>query len=321
MTNRIPSTFAATTRRAFRAAPLLAGTLLAGCNAAPADADAAPGGSDAAPTGGGLSFATEREALDWVANRATELEMGEVTVERDGDGQPTKVTGVSIGAPAEIARKRAQLLGELGGPERTVRVAGEAFKLGDERGEAQLVAQHCNGSLCTTEESFKNDYFFYREIGSRTTLTSGGYETQRKTIKGTGAYECVDLPGPLPVTCNEHCNYPTTSCPSGFTQESVVGYPGCTITCVGQVRNVTLSLSIEAFELFGSNSSVVPSIPPKYGTTHDTSLEVTHWEVTSGISDTAISAADGLCGSHLTTGPNGNVGAYSHWGTVPATCQ
>ncbi|WP_438037472.1 hypothetical protein [Sorangium sp. So ce128] len=318
MTERTHGLLANNPRRTYRAAPLLAAALMMGCTAASTEAD------DAAPLAqpsadGGLRFASEHDALGWVARRAEELEMGPVMVERDEGGRPIKVAGVSIGSPDEIAAAKAGLIGELGGEDHAVEIAGERYLLeGQESGLFAAVA-HCNGGLCTNDESFKNDYVLYRELGSRTSVTSGGFETRRQTIQGRGEYECVDLPGPLPVKCTGYCTYPS-SCPSGFTVESTAGYPTCRTTCVGQVRNVTLSISIEGFEFFESSGILVPSIPARSGTTNDSSLEVKYWEYGIGI-DSVISDADGLCGSHSTSGPEGFVVAKSHWGSVPTACQ
>ncbi|WP_437673872.1 hypothetical protein [Sorangium sp. So ce131] len=318
MTDSMHRLLANTPRRTYGAAPLLAAVFMMGCSAATTEAQDDPV-LDPPSAAGGLRFASEHDALGWVARRAEELDMGTTRIERDEGGRITKVAGVSIGSPDEIALAKAQLIGELGGEGRTVEIAGESFLVEDQEPEVMAAAAHCSGGLCTKDESFKSDYWLYRELGSRTSVTSGGFETQRKTIQGTGSYECVDLPGPLPVTCNGYCTYPS-ACPSGFTQESVVGYPTCRRTCVGQVRNVTLSISIVGFEFFESSGILVPSIPERSGTTHDASLEVKYWEYGVGI-DSVISDADGLCGSHSTSGPDGFVVARSHWGSVPSTCQ
>ncbi|HEU4413007.1 MAG TPA: hypothetical protein VFS43_47635 [Polyangiaceae bacterium] len=318
MTERKRHLTATTLRRTYRAAPLIAAALLAGCSAAPTEeGDAAP--VDGPSAGGGLSFASEHDALEWVARRAGELELGTTRVERDESGRTTKVAGVAIGSPEENARKKARLMDELGGERRTIAIAGERIVLEDPAPGVKLVAAHCSGDLCTNDESFKSNYYFYRELGSRTSVTSGGFETQRQTLVGSPYYECVDLPGPLPVTCNGYCNY-SAGCPSGFTVESAVGYPTCRTTCVGQVRNVTLSISIVGFEFFENSGILLESIPERSGTTHDSSLEVTYWEY--GINfDSVIASADGLCGSHSTSGPSGFIVAKSHWGSVPNTCQ
>lgn len=318
MNKRMNSTSMKLSFRSCWAAASLAAALLAGCNAAPTEADEA---APVEPSGGGLSFASEHDALEWVARRADELDLGTTTVERDEAGRITKVSGVSVGSPAAIAEKKARLMGELGGAERTVEIAGRRIVLEEPEPQVKLVAAHCSGDLCTNDESFKSDYIFYRELGSRTSVTSGGFVTQRQTLYGQGSYECVDYPGPLPVTCKGYCNY-ASDCPSGFTVESTVGYPSCTRTCVGQVRNVTLAISIMGFEFVDSSGILMQSIPEQSGTTHDSSLEVKYWEYTAGVTDTLISEADGLCGMHSTSGPNGvTVNAKSHWGSVPSTCQ
>ncbi|AUX47498.1 hypothetical protein SOCE26_090190 [Sorangium cellulosum] len=318
MTDSMHWLLAKTPRRTYRAASLLAALFMMGCSAATTETDDALPLDQPSPAGG-LRFASEHDALGWVARRAEELDMGTTTIERDEGGRITKVAGVSIGLPEEIALAKAQLIGELGGEGHTVEIAGEHFLVEDQEPEVLAAAAHCSGGLCTKDESFKNDYYLYRELGSRTSVTSGGFKTQRTTIQGSGFYECVDLPGPLPVTCNGYCNYPA-SCPSGFTQESTVGYPTCRTTCVGQVRDVTLSISIVGFDFFESSGILVASIPERSGTTHDASLEVKYWEYGVGI-DSVISDAEGLCGSHSTSGPEGLVVARSHWGRVPSTCQ
>lgn len=317
MTDKMHRLLTNHSRRTYRAASLLTAAFMMGCSAESTDAD------DATPldqplAAGGLRFASEHAALGWVAQRAEELEMGTTTVERDEGGRIIKVAGVSIGSPEKIALTKAQLIGELGGEDHTVEIAGESFLLDGQEPMVMAAAAHCNGGLCTNDESFKNNYYVYRELGSRTSVTSGGFETQRRTLQGTGEYECVDLPGPLPVTCNGYCYY-SADCPSGFTKESSVGYPTCRTTCVGQVRNVTLSISIAGFEFFDSSAILVPSIPERSGSTHDSSLEVKYWEYGIGI-DSVISDADGLCGSHSTSGPDGSVVAKSHWGSVPSGC-
>lgn len=305
-------------RPMYRATPLLAAAFMMGCSAMSTEAD------DAAPldqplAGGGLRFASEHDALGWVARRAEELELGATTVERDDDGRILKVAGVSVGAPDELARRKALLMDDLGGVDRMIEIAGERLFLEDEEPRVFARAARCSGGLCTNNESFKSDYWVYRELGSRTTVTAGGFETRRQTQKGTAYYECVDLPGPLPVQCNGYCTY-STACPSGFTVESSVGYPTCQRTCVGQVRNVTLSISIQGFELFEDSGILVASIPERSGTTNDSSLEVKYWEY--GINfGSVISDADGLCGTHTTQGPDGFVFARSHWGRVPSGCQ
>jgi hypothetical protein len=319
MSKRMTSTSRKRSFRSWWAAAPLGAALLAGCNAAPTETDEA---ASAEPSGGGLSFASEHDALEWIARRADELDLGTTAIERNEAGRVTKVSGVSIGSPAAIAEKKARLMGELGGVDRTVEIAGQRIVLEDPEPQVKLATAHCSGDLCTNDESFKSDYFFYRELGSRTSVTSGGFVTQHQTIYGQGAYECVDYPGPLPVTCTGYCNYASPNCPSGFTLESSAGYPSCTRTCVGQVRNVTLAISIMGFDHVDASGILVQSIPEQSGTTHDSSLEVKYWEYTAGVTDTLISEADGLCGTHSTTGPNGvAVNAKSHWGTVPSSCQ
>jgi hypothetical protein len=97
-----------------------------------------------------------------------------------------------------------------------------------------------------------------------------------------------------------------------------VGYPTCQRTCSGNVPNVTLSITAQAYETLGPNP--VPSFAGS-NTTHDLSLEVKFWEVVTPGLDTAISRAVGLCGSHTTSGPGGAVVVgNSHVGTVPSSC-
>ena len=103
-----------------------------------------------------------------------------------------------------------------------------------------------------------------------------------------------------------------------MTVESTRGYPTCENTCSGNLPNVTLNVTAQAFERVGS------VLAPSFGrteTTHETSLEVKFWEVGVPGLDSAISDAAGLCGSHLTTGPRGTaVSAKSHVDTVPSSC-
>jgi hypothetical protein len=268
----------------------------------------------------GMTFATEQDALAWVDRRAPELGLDIHTRNVDADGRIISLSGVSIGSPSEVEEKHAKLLREMGGTERVVRIAGNAIALAPskESDVGTLSDALCSGSLCTTHESWKSDYFIYRSLGSTTNVTSGGYEFQRRTVSGQGYYECVDYPGPLPVTCRGYCTY-SQDCPSGMTQESAVGYPTCQKTCSGNVPNVTLSITSQAYE----NQGIV-LVPTFAGsnTTHDFSLEVKFWEVVTPGLDTAISRAVGLCGNHSTSGPGGAVVAgKSHWGTVPSTCN
>ena len=283
-------------------------------------------GSSESPTdpGGdwtdGMNFATEEEALSWVEQRAGELGLGVRSTDRDAEGKLIRLSGVTIGARPDVEEKHAQLLREMGGSERTVRIAGKAFSLAPEEAESDLATTTqalCSGSLCTTHESWRSNYILYRSMGSNTHVTSGGYELQRRTITGQGYMECIDYPGPLPVTCRGYCNY-SQNCPAGMTQESAVGYPTCQRTCSGNVSNVTLSITAQAFEKQGI--VLVPSFAGS-NTTHDRSLEVKFWEVVTPGLDTAISRAVGLCGSHTTSGPGGAVVVgNSHVGTVPSTC-
>jgi hypothetical protein len=310
--------FANRSRLIRRAAPLLAAAFMMGCSATTTEAD------DAVPldeplAGGGLRFTSEHDALGWVAKRAEELELGATRIERGDDGRILKVAGVAVGSPGELADKKALLMGDLGGVDRTIEIAGERLLLEDEEPQVFARAARCSGSLCTNNVSFKNNYYVYRELGSRTEVTAGGFETRRQTRKGTAEYECVDLPGPLPVQCNGYCVY-SSGCPSGFTVESSAGYPTCQMTCVGQVRNVTLSIDIAGFEFFEDSAILVQSIPERSGTTNGSSLEVKYWEYGFGI-DSVISDADGLCGIHTAQGPDGFVSARSHWGSVPTNCQ
>ena len=267
----------------------------------------------------GMNFATEEEALTWVDRRANELGLDVRSTERDSEGKLIRLAGVTIGAPRDVEEKHAQLLREMGGSERTVRIGGKAFSLAPEA-ESDLATTTqalCSGSLCTTHESWKSNYVFYRSMGSNTHVTSGGYEFQRRTITGQGYMECIDYPGPLPVTCTGYCNY-SQNCPAGMTQESAVGYPTCRRTCSGNVPNVTLSITAQAYETTGPNP--LPSFAGS-NTTHDLSLEVKFWEVVTPGLNTAISRAVGLCGSHTTWGPGGAiVSGNSHWGTVPSSC-
>jgi hypothetical protein len=84
------------------------------------------------------------------------------------------------------------------------------------------------------------------------------------------------------------------------------------------VSNVTLSITAQAFEYQGI--VLAPSFSGSKTTTNR-SLEVKFWEVVTPGLDTAISRADGLCGTHTTSGPGGAlVVGHSHWASVPSNC-
>ena len=305
--------------RAFLFAQLPAALLLiAGCGGG-FDPSYESGTGPAPDSTDGMNFATDQEAFSWVEQRAGELGL-EVRPILDAEGKVAGVSGVSIGARKDVEATHARLLGELGGSSQTVRIAGRAFSLAP-REESELgttTEALCDGSLCTTHDSFRSNYLIYRSMGSNTSVTSGGYEFRRQTINGQGYMECIDYPGPLPVTCRGYCNY-SQGCPAGLTQESAVGYPTCRKTCSGNVSNVTLSISAQAYEYQGS--VLTPSFAGS-DTTHDRSLEVKFWEVVTPGLDTAISRADGLCGTHTTLGPGGAVVVgNSHWASVPTNCS
>jgi len=170
----------------------------------------------------------------------------------------------------------------------------------------------------TKSSSYRDNYIFYREIGSVTSVTSGGFELRRQTVQGSSYLECIDYPGPLPVTCTGYCSY-SQGCPAGMTRESVQGYPTCRQVCSGNFSNVNLTLTAQAFERSGA--VLVPSFG-KTQTTQNRSLEVSFWEAVIPGTSTAIGDAVGLCGTHLTSGPNGTfVSGHSHTGTVPSDCQ
>ncbi len=266
----------------------------------------------------GMSFATAEEAWSWIARRATELGL-DVSPKEDAEGRVVGLSGLSIGSPADVAEKHAQLMREIGGAERAVRIAGKRFSLASER-ESDLgttTQALCSSDLCTSHESFRNNYLVYREIGSRTNVTAGGFEFRRQTIQGQPTVDCFDPPGPIPIICRNTCSF-SEDCAAGLTQESFQPHPVCRKTCSGNVRNVTLTLTAQAYEFVGS--VLVPSFG-QTKTTHDPSLEVKFWEWVVPGTDTAISSAAGLCGSHFTSGPAGAVvSGNSHTGTVPSSC-
>lgn len=267
----------------------------------------------------GMSFATGQEALNWVARRASQLGLEGLSTKEDSEGRIIGISGISIGSPGDVAEKHAQLMREIGGSEHAVRIAGKRFSLQSEAKSTfgTTARALCSGDLCTSHESFRNNYLVYREIGSRTNVTSGGFEFRRQTIQGLATVDCIDPPGPIPMICRNTCIY-SQGCPVGLTQESGQPHPVCTKTCSGNVRNVTLTLTAQAYEWVGS------VLVPSFGTTkttHDPSLEVRFWEWVVPGTDTAISNAAGLCGTHRTTGPGGAVvSGKSKVGTVPSSC-
>jgi hypothetical protein len=266
----------------------------------------------------GMIFATEQDAFDWVVRRSTELGI-DVSTKQDSQGRRVGVAGLSIGAPFEVAAKHAQLLREIGGAEQAVRIAGKAYSVAPqaEPDLASTAQPLCSGELCTSHESFRNNYVFYREIGSRTNVTAGGFEMRRQVIQGQTVVDCFDPPGPIPIICRNLCSF-SQDCPAGLTQESFEPYPVCRKTCSGNVRNVTLTLTAQAWEWVGG------VLAPSFGntkTTHDPSLEVRFSEWIIPGTDTAISNAAGLCGTHNTSGPGGaSVFGHSHVGSVPSSC-
>ena len=307
---------------AIRSAPIVVALTLLGC-AADVDAgdellEGEPGAESTQDHTPGMSFATPEQAYGWIAERAAELGM-DVRERTDARGQVIGISGMSMGSSHEVELKRAQLLDELGGSERSVRIAGKAYSLGTAPDEELGVARQalCSGNLCTSHSSYRDNYIFYREIGSRTNVTSGGFEFRRQTVQGSSYVECVDYPGPLPVTCTGYCSY-SQGCPAGLTLESTQGHPTCTRVCSGNVSNVNLTLTAQAFEWVGS--VLVPSFG-KTQSTQSRSLEVSFWEAVIPGTSTAIGDAAGLCGTHVTTGPNGTaVSGHSHTGTVPSSC-
>jgi hypothetical protein len=306
---------------AIRNAPMVVALTLLGC-AADIDAGDAlladePSGESMQDHASGMSFATPEQAYGWIAVRAAELGM-DVRERTDARGQVIGISGMSMGSSTEVQLKRAQLLGELGGSERAVRIAGQTYSLGSAADEELGVARQalCSSDLCTSHSSYRDNYIFYREIGSRTNVTSGGFERRRQTMQGSSYLECIDYPGPLPVTCTGYCSY-AQGCPAGLTVESTQGYPTCRRVCSGNVSNVNLTLTAQAFEWVGS--VLVPSFG-KTQTTQSRSLEVSFWEAVIPGTSSAIGDAAGLCGTHVTTGPNGAVSGNSHTGTVPSSC-
>jgi hypothetical protein len=269
----------------------------------------------------GLSFSSEHEALRWIADRSEQLGLGKTQAITDEQGHIVRLVGFSVGDAEVLEQKRAQLLAELGGRSEAVEVAGKRFSFAKHETTKTTEQPLCSADLCTQEESYKTNYYFYRSVGSKTTVTAGGYELQRQTVYGTGTYECVDLPGPLPVTCNGYCTF-SQDCPSGFTLESQVGYPSCTHTCSAQVRNVHLAVSFVPYAYYGSSGILVQSFPTQSATATGSSVEASASEWGFGTSS-AIGDTVGLCGTHQTTGPRGTiVNAKSKWGTVPGgVCQ
>jgi hypothetical protein len=262
-----------------------------------------------------MRFDSEPDALQWVAERAADLELGAMSEKRDASGRLLLVSGVSVGSPQELADKRANLLEELGGTDQRVIVGVTPYSLrADTASRIGTVKQAlCSGTLCTEDESYRDNYILYHELGSRTSVTAGGYEVQHQTISGQGVYECVDLPGPLPVTCTGYCNY-SGGCPSGFSVESRIGYPTCQTVCRGDVRNVTIRVQTRGF------NGQVQTLSTQDQTTHDSSLEVSYWEW--GVSGGVVSQANGVCGVHGTQGPDGSVSVKSHDGDIAtSTCD
>jgi hypothetical protein len=307
---------------AVRRMPTVVALTLLGCAADIAAGDELlEGEHGAASTQGdipGMSFETPAQAYSWIAERAVELGM-DVRERTDARGEVIGISGLSLGSSKDVQLKRAALLDELGGSERTVRIAGKAYSLGSAPDEELGVARQalCSGGLCTSHSSYRDNYFFYREIGSRTNVTSGGFELRRQTIQGSSYLECIDYPGPLPVTCTGYCSY-AQGCPAGLTVESTQGYPTCRRVCSGNVSNVNLTLTAQAFEWVGS--VLVPSFG-KTQTTQSRSLEVSFWEAVIPGTSSAIGDAAGLCGTHVTTGPNGAVvSGNSRTGPVPSSC-
>src|SRR5262249_2558308 len=152
------------------------------------------------------------------ADRATDLGLEIQSTKHDADGNLVGLSGWSVGSPTDVEAKQAQLLRELGGTERTLRIGDRTFAVADPDREAiGTVSQAlCSADLCTSDESFRTNLLFYRSIGSKTTVTSGGLELRRQTNKGQSHYECIDYPGPLPVTCRGYCDY-AQGCPAGMT--------------------------------------------------------------------------------------------------------
>jgi hypothetical protein len=175
----------------------------------------------------------------------------------------------------------------------------------------------CAPATSARRTSRSDSYLFYREIGSRTNVTAGGFEFRRQTIQGQATVDCFDPPGPIPIICRNTCRF-SQGCPAGLTEESFQPHPVCRKTCSGNVRNVTLTLTAQAYEWVGG------VLAPTFGntrTTHDASLEVRFSEWIVPGTDTEIGDAARLCGTHQTIGPGGAVvSGNSKVGSVPSSC-
>jgi hypothetical protein len=179
-------------------------------------------------------FASDAEALRWIAARAPALGNVEVLRHTDRAGRLIGVTTIQKDATGDSKDAEQGLLAELGGDEGRVvignrviglRPAPPTVALNQALNAAPKSDPQCSGDLCTSNRSFYTNYYFYRSIGSETKVTSGSGRRYVTTVPGGallfefGGRKICSLSTPCPAgttpqdtgQCSFRCYAPTTT--------------------------------------------------------------------------------------------------------------
>jgi hypothetical protein len=251
----------------------------------------------------GMRFANEEEALNWIADRAQALGLGEVSPVTDEAGHLQSLhMSVVDGDTSAVAQAREALLDELGGTEGYIEIAGERIALAQQQSAAVKNSEDAcsdDGSFCTHNKSFIRNRFIYREFGASTTNTKGGSSYEYRPLFGN------------PGLFNNICTYP--SCPAGWELDplSTVQRP-FDVTCpIGRCRRSVgsnhLAISVTLFTLAtderGKDTGVVLPLKNIWGSVANRpSLTVSEseWCFLCG-----SSSVKGICSTHDSESDNG----------------
>jgi hypothetical protein len=269
----------------------------------------------------GMRFASEADALDWIAQRAQALGVGEVSSLLDTTGQPAVVNVLTVGPTTQDAEQK--LINELGGGDGEITIAGHKVKLFSPLPDIAVIEQQtpapkasvpqCNGGLCTDNYSFKNNYYFYRSIGGGTKVTRGGSgQVKLTTVPGTFLFEFLG---------RNICGY-TTMCPSG-TQPVDTG--SCAFDCYTPATTV---ISLSAVFFARENGLLLPAVQ-RSQTVAGTSAEIklSQWGVLIGsggvssqcsfeLGGSTECSLIGVCTQHQTAAASGRTEAITAAGTT-----